>query len=80
MTRLDSELRSRGAGDVMMGRLIASPDREGTIIVARPITPQDFDAVLFDLDGVLTTTRTLHAAAWKLAFDEFLAAWDARRG
>ena len=48
--------------------------------MARPITPQDFDAVLFDLDGVLTTTRTLHAAAWKLAFDEFLAAWDARRG
>jgi alpha,alpha-trehalose phosphorylase len=44
------------------------------------IALQDFEAVLFDLDGVLTTTRTLHAAAWKHAFDEFLAAWDARRG
>jgi alpha,alpha-trehalose phosphorylase len=41
---------------------------------------QDFDAVLFDLDGVLTTTRAVHAAAWKHSFDEFLAAWDARRG
>jgi alpha,alpha-trehalose phosphorylase len=56
------------------------PGEEGTITVARPITLQDFDAVLFDLDGVLTTTRTLHAAAWKHAFDEFLATWDARRG
>ena len=46
----------------------------------RPVTPQDFDAVLFDLDGVLTTTRTVHAAAWKRTFDEFLGAWDAERG
>jgi phosphoglycolate phosphatase-like HAD superfamily hydrolase len=36
----------------------------------------DFDAVLFDLDGVLTTTRAVHAAAWKHSFDEFLAEWD----
>ena len=32
-----------------------------------------FDAVLFDLDGVLTTTRAVHAAAWKQTFDDFLA-------
>jgi beta-phosphoglucomutase family hydrolase len=31
-----------------------------------------FDAVLFDLDGVLTMTAKLHAAAWKQMFDEFL--------
>ena len=46
--------------------------------MAPPIALQDFDAVLFDLDGVLTTTRVLHAAAWKRTFDEFLADWDAR--
>jgi alpha,alpha-trehalose phosphorylase len=40
----------------------------------------DFDAVLFDLDGVLTTTRAVHAAAWKYSFDEFLAGWDAQHG
>jgi alpha,alpha-trehalose phosphorylase len=40
----------------------------------------DFDAVLFDLDGVLTTTRAVHAAAWKRSFDEFLAAWDDQHG
>ena len=36
------------------------------------ITRERFDAVLFDLDGVLTATATLHAAAWKRMFDMFL--------
>jgi len=30
------------------------------------------DALLFDLDGVVTRTATIHAAAWKQLFDEFL--------
>ncbi len=29
-------------------------------------------ACLFDLDGVLTNTAAVHAAAWKDTFDEFL--------
>ena len=36
------------------------------------LTAGRFDAVLFDLDGVLTETATLHAAAWKQMFDTFL--------
>lgn len=39
------------------------------------MTPFDwsrFDAVLFDLDGVLTSTAGVHAAAWKETFDEAL--------
>lgn len=36
-----------------------------------------FDAVLFDLDGVLTSTARVHAAAWKRTFDEFLATLNA---
>jgi alpha,alpha-trehalose phosphorylase len=44
------------------------------------VTSEDFDAVLFDLDGVLTSTRGVHAAAWKRTFDEFLGSWDARHG
>src|SRR5687767_1392294 len=36
-------------------------------------TPASFDAVLFDLDGVLTATSALHAAAWKQTFDAVLA-------
>ncbi|MCF8062190.1 MAG: trehalose-phosphatase [Deltaproteobacteria bacterium] len=30
-----------------------------------------FDAVVFDLDGVITQTARVHAAAWKALFDEF---------
>lgn len=40
------------------------------------MTPQlsadRFDAVLFDLDGVLTDTAAVHARAWKTMFDDFL--------
>ena len=31
-----------------------------------------YEAVLFDLDGVLTNTASAHAAAWKQMFDEYL--------
>jgi beta-phosphoglucomutase family hydrolase len=36
------------------------------------ITPAAYDAVLFDLDGVLTKTAAVHARAWQQMFDEFL--------
>lgn len=32
-----------------------------------------FDLVIFDLDGVVTDTASLHAEAWKEVFDAFLA-------
>ena len=35
--------------------------------------PPSVRACLFDLDGVLTKTATVHFAAWKRTFDEFLA-------
>jgi len=34
--------------------------------------PDSVRACLFDLDGVLTRTATVHFAAWKRTFDEFL--------
>ena len=34
--------------------------------------PPAIRACLFDLDGVLTRTETVHAAAWKQVFDPFL--------
>ncbi len=37
-------------------------------------------AVLFDLDGVLTQTAKLHAAAWKEMFDAYLRERAARTG
>lgn len=36
------------------------------------LSPLDYDAVLFDLDGVLTRTASVHASAWKRLFDSFL--------
>lgn len=36
------------------------------------IDPAELDAVIFDMDGVITETATVHAAAWKLMFDDFL--------
>lgn len=34
--------------------------------------PTDIEALLFDMDGVLTQTAKVHAAAWKQTFDAFL--------
>ncbi|MFE2409462.1 MULTISPECIES: HAD family hydrolase [unclassified Kitasatospora] len=42
--------------------------------------PDDIRAFLFDLDGVLTQTAVVHAAAWKDTFDTFLRAEAARTG
>ncbi len=36
------------------------------------IERDQYDAVLFDLDGVLTATARLHAASWKQMFDAYL--------
>ena len=41
-------------------------------ITARVITHDLYDAVLFDLDGVITDTAGLHAACWKRMFDDYL--------
>lgn len=42
------------------------------------LMPRDYDAVLFDMDGVLTRTASVHAAAWKKLFDPFLQERAAR--
>ncbi|MFE7938059.1 HAD family hydrolase [Streptomyces griseoincarnatus] len=38
--------------------------------------PEDIEACLFDLDGVVTRTAVVHAAAWKEMFDAFLRERD----
>ncbi len=38
------------------------------------VSPERFDAVVFDMDGVVTKTTVAHRAAWKRLFDEYLAA------
>jgi len=44
------------------------------------ISRERFDAVLLDMDGVLTDTASVHASAWKRMFDEFLRARAAASG
>ncbi|WP_395694549.1 HAD family hydrolase [Nocardioides sp.] len=40
------------------------------------MTWQDYDAVLFDLDGVITPTAEVHMRAWSEMFNAFLGSWD----
>jgi beta-phosphoglucomutase family hydrolase len=42
--------------------------------------PPEVRACLFDLDGVLTRTASVHAGAWKQMFDEYLTDRAARTG
>jgi beta-phosphoglucomutase family hydrolase len=46
----------------------------------RVINRNQYDAVLFDLDGVITNTANLHAACWKQMFDEYLQKRATQRG
>ncbi|MBV9608729.1 MAG: beta-phosphoglucomutase family hydrolase [Acidobacteria bacterium] len=39
-----------------------------------------YDAVLLDLDGVITDTASVHAACWKKMFDEYLQKRATERG
>jgi len=45
-----------------------------------PVDLTAYDAWLFDLDGVVTDTARVHAAAWKAAFDPVLEAEGTRTG
>jgi len=39
---------------------------------SKHINLQEFEAFLFDLDGVVTRTASVHAVAWKRLFDDYL--------
>jgi beta-phosphoglucomutase family hydrolase len=47
---------------------------------SKVITRDRYDAVLFDLDGVITNTAKLHATCWKQMLDEYLEKRAAERG
>jgi beta-phosphoglucomutase family hydrolase len=42
------------------------------------ITRDLYQAVLLDMDGVITDTVSIHASCWKTMFDEFLRKWATR--
>jgi beta-phosphoglucomutase family hydrolase len=57
--------------------MTAIADREGFTALG---LPRGVEACLFDLDGVLTQTAKVHAAAWKTMFDEYLRKRAQERG
>src|SRR3954467_257305 len=50
----------------------AFPPARGSLSPTVAGTLSPFDAVIFDLDGVVTDTATVHQAAWKELFDNVL--------
>ena len=44
------------------------------------VNREQYDAVLLDLDGVITDTASIHAACWKQMFDEYLQNRATQRG
>src|SRR5215208_5533132 len=59
------------------GRDNSRDQTDGVAVIGLPDSVQ---ACLFDLDGVLTRTATVHAAAWKEMFDGYLRERAARTG
>ena len=54
---------------------------ERAVLAHRPLArPDGIEAVIFDMDGVITDTASVHAAAWKELFDSFLAERSRRTG
>lgn len=59
----------------------AMTDGQLTMADAQPVFSRErLDAVLFDLDGVLTRTAEIHAEAWKRLFDDYLSERPAAAG
>ena len=44
------------------------------------VSRDQYDAALFDLDGVVTDTASVHATCWKQMFDEYLRKRASQRG
>ena len=47
---------------------------------SKRVSRDRYDAVLFDLDGVVTDTASVHATCWKQMFDEYLQKRASQRG
>jgi hypothetical protein len=56
-------------------RAVIHQHEQGTWTMKLPLTtdPRYHDAVLFDLDGVVTDTASIHSAAWASMFDDYLS-------
>jgi len=78
-TREDRHRRRLQKVAAIEGRCLASHNRERGKI--EPVSIRGhYDAVLFDMDGVITDTASVHTSCWKTMFDQFLKKWAAQTG
>lgn len=59
---------------------MSSPASTSLPAAATAVAPRAFEAVIFDMDGVVTRTAEVHATAWRRMFDAFLARREAGAG
>ena len=50
----------------------ASENSVSSAAGSTPVPPREFDAAIFDMDGVVTRTAAVHSRAWKEMFDAYL--------
>jgi beta-phosphoglucomutase family hydrolase/RpiB/LacA/LacB family sugar-phosphate isomerase len=74
-TREERHRRRLEKVDAIEGRYSSHTQLEKQTFRPPAITPDRYEAVLFDMDGVITDTASIHAACWKTMFDEFLQKW-----
>src|SRR5262245_24205946 len=74
-----SGFRAGEAGAVRANRSSAGERSMGQP-KSRVMNRDEYDAVLFDLDGVITNTAKLHATCWKQMLDEYLQKRAVERG
>jgi trehalose-phosphatase len=67
----NDEVENKSWGLLLMGQ-----DQVHSKIITRTA----YDAVIFDLDGVVTRTAELHSVAWKTLFNTYLMEREARQG
>jgi len=73
-TREDRHRRRLQKVDAIAGRYSRKAQLEERTY--RPVITRDrYEAVLLDMDGVVTDTASIHACCWKTTFDEFLQKW-----
>ena len=78
-TREDRHRRRLEKVAAIEGRYLSS--HHGEHGNTRPvIIPGHYDAVLFDMDGVITDTASIHTSCWKTMFDQFLRKWGTQTG
>jgi beta-phosphoglucomutase family hydrolase/RpiB/LacA/LacB family sugar-phosphate isomerase len=62
------------------GRQSVPSSKPATLLRPLAVTRDRYEAVLFDMDGVITDTASIHASCWKTMFDEFLKKKAAQNG